>query len=145
MTKDYQVAFEVSHGYKGWGWISCGYVDSDLVEHIDSKHVYAYTRQYCDQLGLSITKTPTKPDYVAIIWASKKIVWLETLMRKVDFLLDGCAVIVKSVIHLARNSTFHQRTKQIDAKHHFICTLLKVWKSVQEDPYQRKSCTSLKD
>lgn len=46
-------------------------------------------------------------------------------MRKVDFLLDGCAVIVKSVIHLARNSTFHQRTKQIDAKHHFICTLLK--------------------
>ncbi|KAK3007373.1 hypothetical protein RJ639_016049 [Escallonia herrerae] len=65
-------------------------------------------------------------EYVAMTEASKKIIWLQRLLTKLGYGQVDCKLWAnsQSAIHLAKNSAFHLRTKNIQLKYHFIRSLL---------------------
>ncbi|KAL5772578.1 hypothetical protein ACOSP7_012184 [Xanthoceras sorbifolium] len=64
--------------------------------------------------------------YVAVIEASKEIIWLQGLLTELGF-RQGKNVLYsdsQSAIHLVKNSILHSRTKHIGLRYHFIRSLL---------------------
>lgn len=65
----------------------------------------------------------TKAKYIAGCEASKEAIWITSLMKelKLEGLLPAPLYCDnQSAIRLAKNPEFHQRTKHIDVKYHFI-------------------------
>lgn len=55
--------------------------------------------------------------------ATKEAMWLRKLLKDLGFIQNSPITIFQdnqSCIQLARNPTFHARSKHIDIKHHFI-------------------------
>ena len=73
-----------------------------------------------------VALSTTEAEYVAATKASKEIIWLQRfpdeLGRKQE--LGRLYSDSQSAIHLAKNSTFHSRTKHIHLKYHFIRSVL---------------------
>jgi len=65
-------------------------------------------------------------EYVAAIEASKEMIWLQIFMGELGKQHDMGMLYSDShsAIHLAKNSTFHSRTKHIQLKYHFIRLVL---------------------
>ncbi|KAK3034061.1 hypothetical protein RJ639_034286 [Escallonia herrerae] len=65
-------------------------------------------------------------EYVAVAEASKEIIWLQRLLTELGYGQVDCKLWTdsQSAIHLAKNSTFHSRTKHIQLRYHFIRSLL---------------------
>eukprot|EP00253_Pinus_taeda_P006007 PITA_06007 len=61
-------------------------------------------------------------EYVVAIEASKEMIWLQRFMGELGKEHDMGTLYSdnQSAIHLAKNSTFHSRTKHIQLKYHFI-------------------------
>lgn len=60
--------------------------------------------------------------YMAIIKAIKEVLWLEGLYGKLN-LYQGVTTfqcVNQKVIHLTRDQMYHERTKHINAKYHYI-------------------------
>ena len=68
----------------------------------------------------------TKVEYVAITKANKEMIWLQRFMEEIEKKKNNCILHSdsQSAIHLAKNSTFHSRTKHIQLKNHFIHLIL---------------------
>ncbi len=70
-----------------------------------------------------ISLSTTESEYVAATAAAKEVVWMRRLLEDI-----GCSQNQPTVLHidnqsairLIRNPEFHQRTKHIDVKYHFI-------------------------
>eukprot|EP00253_Pinus_taeda_P017080 PITA_17080 len=65
-------------------------------------------------------------EYVAATEASKAMIWLQRFMGELGKEHDMGTLYsdIQSVIHLAKNSSFHPRTKHIQLKYHFIRSVL---------------------
>ncbi|KAI5414886.1 hypothetical protein KIW84_040373 [Lathyrus oleraceus] len=70
----------------------------------------------------------TEAEYAAVTKVGKELIWLQGLLRELRFIMEKSALCSdnQSAIHLAKNSTFHPRTKHIDIHYHFIGSLLEV-------------------
>ena len=68
----------------------------------------------------------TKAEYVAIMEASKELIWLKRLMEELGKVEEDAMLWSdsQSAIHLAKNSTFHSRTKHIKLRYQFIRSAL---------------------
>lgn len=68
-----------------------------------------------------VALSTTEAKYIAIIEAMKEALWLEGIVKEPE--LQGQAVTVKydsqSVIHMLKNSAYHERRKNIDVRLHF--------------------------
>lgn len=69
-------------------------------------------------MALSITKLA----YLVTTQACKEAIWIKRLLEelghtqgKISLFYDG-----QSALHIARNSTFHSRTKHIEVQYHFV-------------------------
>lgn len=113
-----------------------GYSDADFARDLDSRKsttgyiflhfggpiVWASRRQRCTALST------TEAEYVAGSETSKEAVWISRLLKEIrqeesmpiSLLCDN-----QSAIRLAKNPEFHQRTKHVDIKYHFIREQLK--------------------
>lgn len=69
-----------------------------------------------------VALSTTEAEYMAITEAVKEAIWLQGLVS--DLGLDQKKTLVfcdsQSAIHLTKNQMFHERTKHIDVRHHFI-------------------------
>ena len=67
-----------------------------------------------------------KVEYVATIEASKELIWLKRLMEELEKGQEDAKLWSdsQSAIHLAKNGTFHSRTKHIKLRYHFIIVAL---------------------
>jgi len=64
-------------------------------------------------------------EYVVVTKASKEFIWLQGLLTKLGFIQKSVlSNDSQNMIHLAKNSTFHSRTKYIGLCYHFIVSLL---------------------
>ena len=63
-----------------------------------------------------------KLEYVATIEASKEMIWLRRFMEELGKKRENSRMYsdIQSAIHLAKNSSFHLKTKNIHLKYHFI-------------------------
>lgn len=70
----------------------------------------------------TIALSTTEAEYMAMSLAVQEVLWLETL--KAEILPKAGRIILhvdnQSALQLAKNATFHNRTKHIDVKHHFV-------------------------
>ena len=73
-----------------------------------------------------MTISTTEAKYVAVTESSKELIWLQGLLAELGF--NQVMIVLhsgsQSVIHLAKNSAFHFRTKHIDLHYHFIRSLI---------------------
>jgi hypothetical protein len=108
-----------------------GYTDADFARDQETRRsttgyiflyhggfvVWASRRQKC------ISLSTTEAEYVAGCETSKEAVWIDRLLKEIGqdqtlpmpLLCDN-----QSAIRLAKNPEFHQRTKHIQIKYHFI-------------------------
>lgn len=77
---------------------------------------------WSSQRQRSISLSTTEAEYIAASEAAKDVVWLNRFFNELD-LLDAVPVLRvdhSSAIKLAKNPIFHNRTKHIDVRAHFI-------------------------
>ncbi|GKB22482.1 hypothetical protein Tco_0861883, partial [Tanacetum coccineum] len=65
-------------------------------------------------------------EYMALTEAVKEAIWLKGLLEELGIKLNTVAVNCdnQGVIHISRNHVFHERTKHINVRYHFIREVL---------------------
>ena len=69
-----------------------------------------------------VALSTTEAEYMAATHACKEAIWLKRLCSDIEF-KQGVLTIYsdnQSAISLAKNLTFHARTKHIDVQYHFV-------------------------
>ncbi|KAE8686500.1 cytochrome P450 71A9-like [Hibiscus syriacus] len=120
--------------FKGGDMILTGYVDADLAENVDIRRSttgYVYTLggtavSWVSQLQKIVALSTTEAEYVAVTEASKEMVWLQSFLEELGKKQENNILYCdsQSAIHLAKNPSFHSRTKHIQLRYHFIRSLL---------------------
>ena len=107
-----------------------GYVDSDFTADLDKRRSltgYVFTVSGCAVSWKAILQGvvahyTTEPEYISIAEACKESVWLKCLLAELcgD---DTCINLYcdsQSAIYLTKDQMFHERTKHIDVKYHYV-------------------------
>uniref|UniRef100_A0ACD5WKD8 Uncharacterized protein n=1 Tax=Avena sativa TaxID=4498 RepID=A0ACD5WKD8_AVESA len=107
-----------------------GYVDSDFAADLDKRRSltgYVFNVGGCAvswkaTLQAVVAQSTTEAEYMAIAEACKESVWLKGLFPELcgD---DSCITLFcdsQSAIYLTKDQMFHERTKHIDVKYHFV-------------------------
>jgi len=73
-----------------------------------------------------VALSTTEVEYIAATEACKEIIWMRNFPLELDYEQDKHVLQCdsQSVIHLAKNSTFHARSKHIDVRYHWIREVL---------------------
>ncbi|KAM6555743.1 hypothetical protein CsatB_002762 [Cannabis sativa] len=107
-----------------------GYVDSDYAGCIDTRRSitgYVFTMQggcvsWKANLQKVVALSSTEVEYMAATEAIKEAIWLKGLAKEMGFETKNVTVFCdnQSALHLMKNPMFHERSKHIDIKVHFI-------------------------
>jgi len=107
-----------------------GYCDSDYAADLDKRRslsgyvftVGGNTVSWKASLQHVVALSTTEAEYIALTEAIKEAMWLKGFVKELG--LGDCETVVhcdsQSAIHLSKNSVFHERTKHIDVRLHFI-------------------------
>jgi hypothetical protein len=111
-----------------------GYVESDMTGDKDSRrstigYVFSIggtTVSWISKLQKVVALSTTEAEYVATTEASKEMIWLQRFMEELGKNQENSRLYYdsESAIHLAKNSTFHSKTKNIQLRYHFIRSTL---------------------
>ncbi|GKE71337.1 hypothetical protein Tco_1529409 [Tanacetum coccineum] len=111
-----------------------GFVDSDYAKDPDKGRSitgYAILVQGCvvswkATLQHVVALSTTEAEYMAFTKAVKEAIWLRGLLEELGVELNTVAVNCdnQGTIHLLRNHVFHERTKHINVRYHFIREVL---------------------
>lgn len=72
---------------------------------------------------VSVSTTEAEYMYVAASMATRQVAWMRSLLSDIGCNQLGPTPLLcdnQSAIRLVRNPEFHQRTKQIDVKYHYV-------------------------
>ncbi|KAL2251745.1 UNVERIFIED_CONTAM: Retrovirus-related Pol polyprotein from transposon TNT 1-94 [Sesamum indicum] len=107
-----------------------GFVDSNYANDRDSrKSTTSYVFTLCgaciswkSQLQHIVALSTTEAEYIATTEAFKEAIWLDGLIKEIRFSKERLVVFSdsQSSIQLFKNPVFHDRTKHIDVRFHFI-------------------------
>ena len=107
-----------------------GFVDSDFAGNLDSRKSltgYVFTAlggciSWKSNLQKVVALSSTEAEYMAATEAIKEAIWLRGLTDELGFKSDDITVHCdnQSAIHLMKNPMFHEKSKHIDIKMHFI-------------------------
>ncbi|GKB73427.1 retrotransposon protein, putative, ty1-copia subclass, partial [Tanacetum coccineum] len=110
------------------------FVDSDYAKDPDkcwSITGYIFLVQGCvvswkATLQHVVALSTTEAEYMVLTEAAKEAIWLKGLLEELGVELNTVAVNCdnQGVIHLSRNHVFHERTKHINVRYHFIREVL---------------------
>lgn len=112
-----------------------GYTDSDFAGNIEDRRS---TSGYAFHLGTGVvawaskkqpvvTLSSAEAEYVAGTTAACQAVWMQRILKDLMQAQDGPTTIYydnKSAIALSKHHVFHNRTKHIDTRYHFIRELV---------------------
>ena len=78
------------------------------------------------QLQKIVALSTTEAEYIVVTEASKEMVWLQSFLEELGKKQEDNVLYCdsQSAIHLAKNPSFHSRTKHIQLRYHFIRSLL---------------------
>nr|GEW97826.1 retrovirus-related Pol polyprotein from transposon TNT 1-94 [Tanacetum cinerariifolium] len=106
-----------------------GYVDSDYAGDLDgSKSTTGYvftlsggTVSWVSKLQSFVAMLTTEAEYV-VVEANKEAVWLKMLLKEFGYKQEKITLFCdnQSALYLARNPTFHSKTKHIRVQYHFV-------------------------
>ncbi|KAM6543936.1 hypothetical protein CsatB_008383 [Cannabis sativa] len=111
-----------------------GYVDSDYAGDLDTRKSqtgYAFQLNQCtiswkSNLQSVVALSTTEAEYIACTEAVKEALWLKGITREMGIDQRSIQVMCdsQSALHLSKNQVFHERTKHIDIRLHFIRDIL---------------------
>ncbi|GJR02021.1 hypothetical protein Tco_0525005 [Tanacetum coccineum] len=126
-------------------YLVVGYSDLDYVVDLDARRSltgYVFTIgnsvvSWKATLQPSVALSTTKAEYIPLTEATKEGIWLKGLIEDFGFPQDQAIVFCDSMsaICLAKDQVYHDWTKHIDVRYHFIRTerRIKVKKIGTED------------
>nr|KYP53356.1 Retrovirus-related Pol polyprotein from transposon TNT 1-94 [Cajanus cajan] len=107
-----------------------GFVDSDYGGDLDRRRsLSGYIFTLCNSaiswkasLQSIAALSTTEAEYVSATEGVKEALWIRGLVKELGLTQDVLTVFCdsQSAIHLTKNSRYHDKTKHIDVKHHFI-------------------------
>ncbi|KAG8472437.1 hypothetical protein CXB51_035357 [Gossypium anomalum] len=107
-----------------------GYVDADFAGDLDRRRSltgYVFTIGGCAiswkaTLQTTVALSTTEAEYMAITEACKEAIWLKGLFSELNEDLQISTVFCdsQSAIFLTKDQMFHERTKHIDVRYHFV-------------------------
>ena len=107
-----------------------GYSDADFANHEDRKSIAGYVTMYgesviswCSQAERTVALHTTEAEYIAISLLVQEIMHLRMMMNELHLTERSPTKIYAdnaSAVKLCNNPEFHQRTKHIDVRHHYI-------------------------
>ena len=107
-----------------------GFVDSDYAADKDGrKSITSFVFTICggaiswkSSLQSVVALLTTKAEYIALTEVVKEAIWLRRLVYELGFKQEVIKVNCdsSSVIQLSKNPKYHERTKHIDVRMHFI-------------------------
>lgn len=111
-----------------------GFVDSDFAGDLDNRRsltgyvfqVYGCTVSWKASLQPVVALSTTEAEYIALTEAVKEALWIKGLLDELGVKTQAATVYCdsQSAIHLSKNQMFHERTKHIDVKLHFVRDIL---------------------
>nr|XP_010912064.1 uncharacterized protein LOC105038071 [Elaeis guineensis] len=114
--------------------IVTGFCDSDYACDLDRRRSltgYVFTLSGCAvswkaTLQSIFALSTTEAEYMALTEAEKEAIWLKGLVQDLDLEQDCLDIHCdsQSALHLARDQMYHERTKQVDVRYHFIRDLV---------------------
>lgn len=115
-------------------FVLSGYCDSDFsgeLDHMRSTGGYVFTLgggtiSWRSSLQRVVALSTTEAEYMALAEAGKEAVWIKRLMNEMGFHQGAVEVFCdsQSAIALSKNAVFHERTKHVARKFHFIRDLI---------------------
>jgi hypothetical protein len=116
--------------FGGSKYVLQGYVDSDMAGDKDSMRSTTWyvftiggtTLSWISKLQKFVALSIIDAEYVVATEASKEMIWLQRFMDELGKKQENSRLYCdsESAIHLAKNSTFHSKTKNIQLRYHFI-------------------------
>ncbi|KAL5571947.1 hypothetical protein UlMin_021544 [Ulmus minor] len=110
-------------------WLE-GYSDSDYGADRDKRRSitsYFFNLNGCciswkTQLQPVVALSTTEAEYIAATEAIKEALWWKGLLEELKVLKEQVVVYSdsQSALHLCKNPVFHERTKHVDVRYHFI-------------------------
>lgn len=107
-----------------------GFVDSDYAGDLDKRRSltgYIFCIGGCAiswkaTLQHVVALSTTEAEYMAVTEAIKEVLWLKDLFAELSLYQGGITIFCdsQSAIHLTKDQMYHERTKHIDIKYHFI-------------------------
>lgn len=108
-----------------------GYTDSDHARDIDTRRStsgYAFMMNggivtWKSYLQKTVALSTAEAEYMAASDGTKEAIWLRQLLKDVGYEQTESTPLMidnQSAIILTKNAEFHQRTKYIDVRYHFI-------------------------
>ena len=107
-----------------------GFVDSDYAGDLDKRRsLTGYVFTLCGSaiswkatLQSTVALSTTEAEYMAAAEAVKEAIWLKGLVNDLGLKQDRISVFCdsQSAIHLTKNQMYHERTKHIDVRYHFL-------------------------
>ncbi|GFS33196.1 hypothetical protein Acr_00g0026970 [Actinidia rufa] len=110
--------------------ILVGYTDSDLAGSLDGRkstsgHMVTFAGgvvAWQSKLQKCVTLSTTEAEFIAVVEATKDLLWLRNFTMELGLKQARYVLFYdnQSAIHLAKNSSFHSRSKHIDVRYHWI-------------------------
>jgi hypothetical protein len=107
-----------------------GYVDSDFAGDHDKRRSltgYVFTLSgsaisWKATLQATVALSTTEAEYMAIAEAVKEALWMRGILCELGIAQGVTSVFCdsQSAIHLTKNLMYHERTKHIDVRYHFV-------------------------
>lgn len=107
-----------------------GYTDSDFAGDVDKRrslsgYVFTFAGSvvsWKSTLQPTVSLSTTEAEYVAMTEAAKEGIWLKGLLGDLGWHTDKADIYCDSLsaICLSKDNVFHDRTKHIDVKYHFL-------------------------
>jgi len=107
-----------------------GYTDSDMAGDVDTrKSTSGYLITFSggavswqSRLQKCIALSTTEAELIAATEACKELLWMKIFLQELGFKQQQYVLFCdnQSTIHLAKNSSFHSRSKHIDVRYHWI-------------------------
>jgi hypothetical protein len=108
-----------------------GYADADWASDVnDRKSTSGYVFllaggaiSWSSKKQSSVALSSTEAEYIAGAHAAKELVWLRRLLSELGLELNAATTLLmdnQSAMTIARNPEFHDRTKHIEVRYHFL-------------------------
>ncbi|CAM8987460.1 unnamed protein product [Rhodiola kirilowii] len=106
--------------------LAVGYVDSDFAGSIDTRKsqtgyvftIYGTAVSWRASLQGMVTLSTTEAEFVVVTEAVKEALWIKGVLGELGHNQNCCDS--QGAIHLSKHQVFHERSKHIDVKLHFV-------------------------
>eukprot|EP00253_Pinus_taeda_P009951 PITA_09951 len=119
--------FDVCDGMYATRYFSCSWLSAGDLDKRRSTSGYVFTLasgaiSWMSKLHNIVALSTTEAEYIATSHACKEAIWLKGLFREFGRLQDNIKLFCdnQSAIHLAKNLSYHSKSKHIPIKYHFV-------------------------